>query len=73
MFVEVKYRSSKEYGDALEAVTNDKAKKIIKTAWDYLQNNNGASKPWRIDAIEITKLPGSNNYDITHVINAIYG
>lgn len=39
VFVEVRFRSSTHYGDALESVDQDKQKKLIKSAIYYLQTH----------------------------------
>lgn len=40
VFVEVKYRQSKQFGGAIHAVSPSKQQKIIKTAQFYLQQSN---------------------------------
>lgn len=52
VFVEVKTRSSQEYGAAAEAVTYTKRKKIIETATRYIVKKNPKTA-FRFDVIEV--------------------
>ncbi len=56
VFVEVKTRTSKKYGNPEEAVTPQKLKHIIKTSDYYCSTNNKLPKKKRIEvvALEIT-------------------
>lgn len=63
VFVEVKYRSSDDYGSPKEAITNDKIKKIIKAAEYFIVKNN-VNSLYRFDVVSIFK----NN--IEHIKNA---
>ena len=52
VFIEVRYRSQEDYGDALESVTPRKQLRIIRSAKYYLQENNLYDKiPCRFDVI----------------------
>lgn len=62
VFVEVKKRKSKKFGNPCEYVTFSKQQKIIKTASIFLSENNINLQP-RFDIIEISN-------DINHIINA---
>lgn len=66
VFVEVKYRSSFNSGNPLEAVTVSKQKKICKAALFYMNqhNINPYEEPVRFDVIGITPK------EIMHVVNA---
>jgi len=56
VFVEVKYRSSSHFGDAIEAVTPKKIVKLIKAAEVFLcQNALYENYATRFDVIAITK------------------
>lgn len=63
VFVEVKYRQSKEFGTPGEFVTVQKQNKIIKTALMYLKQNNIESD-FRFDVISIC------NNETEHIKNA---
>ena len=56
VFVEVRYRSSAQFGSALASVTEAKQKKLRLTAQHCItQNNIGDSRPMRFDVIGITQ------------------
>jgi len=59
VFVEVRFRSSKSYGSALESVVYKKQSNLIKTARYYLQNNKQfAHHPCRFDIVTV-EPPGN--------------
>jgi len=62
VFVEVKHRKTDIVGRPEEAVTSGKIKKIISTAYQWLEERD-IDDPWRIDIISIT------NNDIKHFTN----
>ncbi|MBF7095823.1 YraN family protein [Alkalibacter sp. M17DMB] len=64
IFVEVKSRSSDEYGAPSESVPVSKQKHIIKTALHYLGTNTEFEDNYRFDVIEL--LAG----EINHIENA---
>jgi putative endonuclease len=70
VFVEVKTRSSRTFGNPEEAVTDAKLTHIIESAESYLQENLDFLLDWRIDVIAITKIPGQDP-EITHFENAV--
>ena len=45
VFVEVRYRQNKHFGDSIESVTWTKQQKIIRTAEHYLQHQHLAHTP----------------------------
>ena len=53
VFVEVKSRNSRKYGDAYEAVTEFKMQNIIQTATAYIMEKNLFDIMVRFDIIEI--------------------
>lgn len=53
IFVEVKYRKSKDFGYPREAVNFKKKQHIVKTAMYYLKTKVGYEVPMRFDVIEI--------------------
>lgn len=54
VFVEVKYRSAKSYGDPLEAVDIRKQRKICKAALYYYSGyGHGFNRPCRFDVIAV--------------------
>ena len=64
IFVEVKTRSSDEYGAPSEAVNFKKREKYFLVATEYLRNNNLLDAMSRFDVIEI------ENGKINHIIDA---
>ncbi len=54
VFVEVKYRSSDDYGRAYEYIRPQKISRIKKAAWHYIQNSKvSLPQTYRIDAVTI--------------------
>lgn len=68
VFVEVKTRKSTAYGTPAEFVTENKMKKIIKTAMIYLEN---AECDMRFDVAEV--YIKNNTYKINYIENAFGG
>ena len=64
VFVEVKTRSSEEYGRPAEAVNLKKQEKYYKVASFYLQREKKMDAPCRFDVVEI------ENGQINHILNA---
>lgn len=69
VFVEVKTRSDKMYGEAAEAVTPFKIKHLINSIKYYLYIRNLETEFIRIDVIEVYVKP--NNVTINHIKKAI--
>jgi len=69
VFVEVKLRSSHDFGLPEEMVSRSKTNRISKTAECYLEKNNPEERFWRFDTIAIT-LRGSH-YEIFHLKDTI--
>ena len=64
VFIEVKTRTSEDYGLPCEAVDNRKVEKYYKVATEYLVRNKKNDSPCRFDVVEI------ENGQINHIINA---
>ncbi len=64
VFIEVKTRTSEEYGLPREAVDRRKQEKYYKTATFYLQRENKMENECRFDVVEI------ENKKINHIFNA---
>lgn len=67
VFVEVKTRLTRGFGDPLEAINYKKQEKIRKVATFYLIKNRKTNEPCRFDAIAIL---GESDDDVVHVENA---
>ncbi len=57
VFIEIKLRTSKEYGQPSEAVTEKKLNRIYKTAEYFLHVRNLLNQNTRIDVVEIYSKP----------------
>ena len=69
-FVEVKTRKSDSFGTPSEFVSISKQKKIIKTAYTYIQENN-LDAEFTFDIVEVY-TNGIKIKDINHIVNAFY-
>ena len=69
VFVEVKARRSKKYGEAAEAVTPYKRRRIAAMALDYLAWTNALDDPCRFDVVAIDGL-GTNRQTMTVIEDA---
>lgn len=69
IFVEVKTRSSTQFGFPEEAVTPKKQQHLVHAAELYLQAQNQLDSLWRFDVIAIRKGPDGKPL-ITHFENA---
>lgn len=70
VFVEVKLRTAKSYGDPLESITPKKVANLRRTAEGYLYINKIYNKECRFDIIGIDTR--TKPYTINHLINAIF-
>ena len=71
IFIEVKTRKS-NLEKALSSISNAKQKKIIKTAYHFLQQNPEYENfPTRFDAIAVIQKK-DNRFKINHLQNAFY-
>ena len=69
-FVEVKTRKSDAYGSPAEFVTKQKQRKIIKTAYSYIQQHN-LDAEFTFDIVEVY-IEGLKVKNINHIKNAFY-
>lgn len=69
VFVEVKARRSRIYGEPKEAVGIRKQQKLIKTAIVFLQENNWEDRACRFDVVEVIFLP-NGSVKPCHIENA---
>lgn len=70
VFVEVKTRTSTQFGNPEDAVNDEKRAHMLASAQAYLQENPATELDWRIDVIAITKL-SQNQPEIIHFENVI--
>lgn len=62
VFTEVKTRTNKKYGSALEAITKAKLLRILKTAEIYMKENDLLDFQVRVDASEVYIETNELNY-----------
>lgn len=60
VFVEVKYRQSSQFGGAIHALTSSKQKRIRKTIYHYLAQQQLHNVPIRVDFIAIEGVNPDN-------------
>lgn len=70
VFVEVKTRSTGEYGDPLEAVGQGKQRKLAKLAQHYLLTHRLHGSPCRFDVISVVIGPDGRVHSIDHILDA---
>lgn len=68
VFVEVKTRSSEEYGDPAHAVTPEKQRHISRVALDYLRRLHNPEIPVRFDIVEV--FPQGDTARCNHIRDA---
>ena len=66
VFVEVKTRTTLNFGHPFEAINTTKLHKIYTAVYGYINNSKTKYKDFRIDGIAIL---GSENYKIEHIKN----
>lgn len=71
VFVEVRTRSSDQFGSPEESVTGIKKEKLISTALSYLQNHENLPQFWRFDVVAIETTPAGKPARIELIQNAI--
>lgn len=71
VFVEVKTRTSRNFGYPEESITPRKQSNLISASLYYLQEHPEVDMDWRIDVISIERYPHSNPI-IHHFENAIH-
>ena len=72
VFVEVKTRSSEDYGLPEEAVTKVKQKRILSVGQMYLAENNLEDVPWRIDVVAIMLASSGKVQSLSIYRNAVH-
>jgi len=71
VFVEVKTRTTSEYGMPEESITRQKAAHLLNSGRAYLLMHNITEVDWRIDLIAVIKLEGQPPV-LRHIENAIH-
>ena len=73
VFVEVRARSSGEYGLPEESVTRAKRSHLIAAAEDYLQANQAEGRDWRIDFVGLRMDSRGRVSSLDLIENAVEG
>lgn len=73
IFVEVKTRTGKKFGNPEEAITRQKTVHMIDSAQAFLQDRPQFTQEWRIDVVAIYKNKSSDSPEISHFENAVQG
>jgi putative endonuclease len=66
IFIEVKTRSSRDYGDPIEAITATKYLRMYRLALEWLSENSASREAWRLDVISIV-ISRAQEIDIDHL------
>ena len=69
-FIEVRTRSSLEFGSPFDSVTTSKQRQIIRTALHYIKVNDLFDYEVRFDVVSVLKNPGANTARIELIKNA---
>ena len=64
VFVEVKAREGREFGDGAEAVTRRKRRRVVVAAMDYLVRNRIGGRPCRFDVVSIQLSEGEPQVEV---------
>jgi putative endonuclease len=70
VFVEVKTRSSTNYGLPEESITSSKREHMLSSAQAFMQANPDLGAHWRIDVIAIRRHPDRHR-ELVHFENAV--
>ena len=71
VMVEVKLRSRGAWGTPEEAVTSSKQRRLIQTAWAYLEKSGGMDRDWRIDVVAIETSSSGEIARLDHYRDAV--
>ena len=71
VFVEVKARRSRSFGLPEEAITPAKQRRLLRSAWTYLEDRGLQGSPWRVDVIAIEGRPGLPPRRLDHYHDAL--
>ena len=66
IFIEVKTRSSRDYGDPIEAITATKYLRMYRLALEWLSENSASREAWRLDVISIV-ISRAQEIEIEHL------
>jgi putative endonuclease len=69
--VEVKTRSGRGFGLPEDAMTQTKRRRLLHTAWTYLEQNNLLDAAWRVDVIAVEIGRGGAIERVEHYQNVV--
>ncbi len=72
VFVEVKTRTSMEFGAPEDAVDARKREHLALAAQHFMQSHPEFGEDWRVDVISVQKVKGTNNVKILHFEDVIH-
>lgn len=72
IFIEVKTRTTNQYGSGEEAINQKKLDSLIYSAQKYLAANNLLDRPWQIDLLTIDYCQNKNKPEIRHLKNITF-
>jgi putative endonuclease len=73
VFVEVKARTGRQFGEPEEAITRRKRRHLVETAQAYLEAHGHLEAAWRIDVIAVDLAPSGAVLRLEHYPDAVYG
>lgn len=73
VFVEVRTKTSTEFGMPEESITFNKKEKLVASAFSYLNANNHSQSQWRIDFVAVELDKEGKTMRIEHIENAVAG
>jgi len=73
VFVEVRTKTSSNFGSPEESITPTKERHLAAAAYYYLQHHKNMPKSWRIDFIAVELDGDGNLMRINHIESAIEG
>ena len=71
VFVEVRTRSSRNFGTPEESLSKAKVKRLVNTCQDYMQHTAKEDADWRVDLVCLYLGPGRKVQRIQHLPHAI--
>jgi putative endonuclease len=66
VFVEVKTRDGREFGEGVEAVTALKRRRITQVALDYVARHGSMDRPCRFDVVSIQSGTSGSTIEVFH-------
>jgi len=73
VFVEVKARTTRDFGWPEESITVAKRRRLQRAAWAYLQAHEILDAMWRIDVIAIDRSSSGAVERLEHYVSAVDG